>query len=230
MPIRATSAKSAWWTRSGDPTITLSIKNGKGPRGNPANPTAVTVASGQRAGTIDCAARRRLCRAQLDGWNQANNLVLALMFGAIVFYAINLAKRKDIFLAFPGLDAVDEAIRAGHGTGVSRCCMMTGAHDMNDPSTIAAADYPGTRRRRKPPPTKRNCWCRIEPITMAVCQEITKQAYMEAGNRICSRDDANFFYHQRSFSYSGGGRHHARRGNRRRTFMGSYFAGIAAAD
>ena len=68
-------------------------------------------------------------------WNQLNNLVLALMFGGIVFYAINLAKRKEIFLRrIPGLDAVDEAI--GRATELGKPILyMTGAHDMNDPST-----------------------------------------------------------------------------------------------
>jgi hypothetical protein len=43
-------------------------------------------------------------------WNQMNNLVLALLFGGIVFYAISTARKREIFLRrIPGLDAVDEA-------------------------------------------------------------------------------------------------------------------------
>jgi len=72
-------------------------------------------------------------------WNQVNNLLLALLFGGIVFYAISTAKKREIFLRrIPGLDAVDEAI--GRATEFGQAILyLTGAHDMSDPSTIAAA-------------------------------------------------------------------------------------------
>ena len=41
-----------------------------------------------------------------------------------------------------------------------------------------------------------------EPITMAVCQEITKQAYLEAGKPDLFKEDANFFITSDQFSYT----------------------------
>jgi hypothetical protein len=78
-------------------------------------------------------------------WNQVNNLVLALMFGGIVFYAINLAKRKEIFLRrIPGLDAVDEAI--GRATELGKPILyMTGGARHERPFDHRRRRHPGAR-------------------------------------------------------------------------------------
>ena len=158
-------------------------------------------------------------------WNQLNNLMLALLFGGVVFYAINLAKRKDIFLRrIPGLDAVDEAI--GRATELGKPVLyMTGAHDMNDPATIAAAIILGRVAKKAASYETELLVPHREPITMAVCQEITKQAYMEAGKPDLFKDDANFFITSDQFSYTAAvDGIMLRRKPAANFFMGSYFA------
>jgi hypothetical protein len=128
--------------------------------------------------------------------------LLALLFGGIVFYAIGTARKREIFLRrIPGLDAVDEAI--GRATELGKPILyLTGAHDMSDPSTIAAAVILGRVAKRTAAYETDLLVPHRDPITMAVCQEITKQAYLEAGKPDLYKDDSNFFITSDQFSYT----------------------------
>ncbi|MEP7151155.1 MAG: fibronectin type III domain-containing protein [Nitrospira sp.] len=219
-------AKAAWWTRPGPPGDHLYfIKNGKGIELKPGQAYAVTVAAvnGQERSIAQPVVASP--EPNWINWNQLNNLVLALLFGAVVFYAINLAKRKEIFLRrIPGLDAVDEAI--GRATELGKPVLyMTGAHDMNDPATIAAAIILGRVAKKAASYETELLVPHREPITMAVCQEITKQAYLEAGKPDLFKDDANFFITSDQFSYTAAvDGIMLRRKPAANFFMGSYFA------
>jgi hypothetical protein len=158
-------------------------------------------------------------------WNQINNLLLALLFGGIVFYAISVAKRRDIFLRrIPGLDAVDEAI--GRSTELGKPILyLTGAHDMSDPSTIAAAVILGRVAKRAAGYETDLLVPHRDPITMAVCQEITKQAYLEAGKPDLFKEDSNFFITTDQFSYTAAvDGIMLRKKPAANFFMGAYFA------
>ncbi len=219
-------AKAAWWTRPGLPGDHLYfIKNGKGIELKPGQAYAVTVAAvnGQERSIAQPVVASP--EPNWMNWNQLNNLVLALLFGGVVFYAINLAKRKEIFLRrIPGLDAVDEAI--GRATELGKPVLyMTGAHDMNDPATIAAAIILGRVAKKAASYETELLVPHREPITMAVCQEITKQAYLEAGKPDLFKDDANFFITSDQFSYTAAvDGIMLRRKPAANFFMGSYFA------
>ena len=219
-------AKAAWWTSPGAPSDHLYVlKNGKGTDLKPGQPYAVTVAA--VTGEERSIASPLVASPEPNwmNWNQLNNLLLALLFGAVVFYAINLAKRKDIFLRrIPGLDAVDEAI--GRSTELGKPVLyMTGAHDMNDPATIAAAIILGRVAKKAASYETELLVPHREPITMAVCQEITKQAYLEAGKPDLFKDDANFFITSDQFSYTAAvDGIMLRRKPAANFFMGSYFA------
>ena len=218
--------KTAWWTRSGDPGDHLFLlKNGKGIELKATQSYAVTVAAVNGQERFIALPIVASPEPNWMNWNQVNNLVLALMFGGIVFYAINLAKRKEIFLRrIPGLDAVDEAI--GRATELGKPILyMTGAHDMNDPSTIAAAVILGRVAKKAAAYETELLVPHREPITMAVCQEITKQAYMEAGKPDLFKEDANFFITSDQFSYTAAvDGIMLRRKPAANFFMGSYFA------
>lgn len=219
-------SKSAWWTRSGDPNDhQFVIKNGKGVELNSDQHYAVSVASVNGQERLIAPPVVASPEPNWMNWNQINNLVLALMFGAIVFYAINLAKRKEMFLRrIPGLDAVDEAI--GRATELGKPVLyMTGAHDLHDPSTIAAAVILGRVAKKAASYETELLVPHREPITMAVCQEITKQAYLEAGKPDLFKDDANFFITSDQFSYTAAvDGIMLRRKPAANFFMGSYFA------
>ena len=218
--------KTAWWTRSGDPGDHIFLlKNGKGIERKATQSYAVPVAAANGQERVIALPIVASPEPNWMNWNQLNNLVLALMFGGVVFYAINLAKRKEIFLRrIPGLDAVDEAI--GRATELGKPILyMTGAHDMNDPSTIAAAVILGRVAKKAAAYETELLVPHREPITMAVCQEITKQAYMEAGKPDLFKDDANFFITSDQFSYTAAvDGIMLRRKPAANFFMGSYFA------
>jgi hypothetical protein len=219
-------AKATWWTRQADKTWhQYAIRNGKDAEIK--DGTTYTVAVALRKGE-DRAISPLLQAASAPNWfnwNQLNNLILALSFGGIVFYAISYAKRNEIFLRrIPGLDAVDEAI--GRATELGKPILyLTGAHDMSDPSTIAAAVILGRVAKRTAAYETELMVPHRDPITMAVCQEITKQAYLEAGKPDLFKEDSNFFITSDQFSYTAAvDGIMLRKKPAANFFMGSYFA------
>lgn len=219
-------AKVAWWVRPGDRGEHLfTIKNGKGVELKNGKSYVVTVAAVAGSERVFAPPVPAVPAANWINLNQLNNLILALLFGSVVFFAISQAKRKDIFLRrIAGLDAVDEAI--GRATELGKPVLyLTGAHDMSDPSTIAAAVILGRVAKRAASYETDLLVPHREPITMAVCQEITKQAYLEAGKPDLFKEDANFFITSDQFSYTAAvDGIMLRRKPAANFFMGSYFA------
>lgn len=219
-------AKRPWWTAPDARDHHLYyFKSGKG----------VTVTSGTAYTLAVAAVRGEQVVVSLPmsvvpepnwfNWNALNNLVAALAFAAVVLVSIRKAQRGPVFLRYiPGLDAVDEAI--GRATELGKPVMyLTGAHDMSDPSTVAAAVILGRVATRTAGYETDLMVPHRNPITMAVCQEITRQAYYEAGKPDLFREDANFFITSDQFSYTA-----SVDGIMLRTkpaanfFMGAYFA------
>jgi hypothetical protein len=195
--------KAPWWTRSAEASWhQFVIKSGKEIELKDGQAYAVTVAAIRgdlrKAGPI----LQAVPAPNWFNWNQSNNLFVALGFGALIFYTISHAKRKDVFLRrIAGLDAVDEAI--GRSTELGKPILyLTGAHDMSDPSTIAAAVILGRVAKKTAAYETELMVPHRDPITMAVCQEITKQAYLEAGKPDLFKDNSNFFITSDQFSYT----------------------------
>ena len=196
-------SKWPWWTRPGDSGMhQFTLKNGKGVELKNGNAYSITVAAVLNGDRVIATPVQATPEPNWVNWNQMNNLLLALLFGGIVFYAISTARKREIFLRrIPGLDAVDEAI--GRATELGKPILyMTGAHDMSDPSTIAAAVILGRVAKRTAAYETDLLVPHREPITMAVCQEITKQAYLEAGKPDLYKEDSNFFITSDQFSYT----------------------------
>ena len=219
-------SKWPWWTRPGAGDLhQFTLKHGKGVelKDGAVYQVALAVVSGeQRAYT---GAVQATPEPNWMNWNQVNNLFLALLFGGIVFYAISDARKREIFLRrIPGLDAVDEAI--GRSTELGKPILyLTGAHDMSDPSTIAAAVILGRVAKRAAGYETDLLVPHRDPITMAVCQEITKQAYLEAGKPDLFKEDANFFITTDQFSYTAAvDGIMLRKKPAANFFMGAYFA------
>jgi len=215
-----------WWTRPDRPEVhQFTVKNGKGIElkdGAVYTVTVAAVSGDDRAFAVPVAA---VPAPNWINWNQMNNLLLALLFGSVVFYAIRTAKRREIFLRrIPGLDAVDEAI--GRATELGKPILyLTGAHDMSDPSTIAAAVILGRVAKRAAAYETELLVPHRDPITMAVCQEITKQAYLEAGKADQFKEDSNFFITTDQFSYTAAvDGIMLRKKPAANFFMGAYFA------
>ena len=219
-------SKGAWWTRVAERTWhQYVIRNGKGVELKEGTVYSVTVAMRRGDDRAFGPLIQATPRANWFNWNQINNLILGLGFGGLVFYTIRHAKRNDIFLRrIPGLDAVDEAI--GRSTELGKPILyLTGAHDMSDPSTIAAAVILGRVAKRTAAYETELMVPHRDPITMAVCQEITKQAYLEAGKPDLFKEDSNFFITADQFSYTAAvDGIMLRKKPAANFFMGSYFA------
>ena len=119
---------------------------------------------------------------------------------------------------------MDEAI--GRATELGKPILyLTGAHDMSDPSTIAAAVILGRVAKRTAAYETDLLVPHRDPITMAVCQEITKQAYLEAGKPDLFKEDSNFFITSDQFSYTAAvDGIMLRKKPAANFFMGAYFA------
>lgn len=218
--------KWPWWTKpAGDDQHVFVIKNGKTVelKNGTAYAVAVAMVSGEQRVVSRVASA--VPEPNWFNWNQINNLFLAVLFGGIVFISIGIARRREMFLRrIPGLDAVDEAI--GRATELGKPVLyLTGAHDMSDPSTIAAAVILGRVAKRAAAYETELMVPHREPITMAVCQEITKQAYLEAGKPDLYKEDSNFFITSDQFSYTAAvDGIMLRKRPAANFFMGSYFA------
>ena len=218
--------KAAWWTRTVEKTWHQAmVRSAKGVEIKDDRPYAVAVATVQADRREFSPVQVATPEANWFNWNQLNNLIIAVSFCGLVFYTIHHAKRNNIFLRrIPGLDAVDEAI--GRATELGKPILyLTGAHDLHDPSTIAAAVILGKVAKRAALYETELIVPHREPITMAVCQEITKQAYLEAGKPDLFKEDANFFITADQFSYTAAvDGIMLRKKPAANFFMGAYFA------
>ncbi|MGE0645060.1 MAG: DUF6754 domain-containing protein [Nitrospira sp.] len=195
--------ETAWWTRDVDKTWHhVVVRSAKGLEITDGTTYAVAMATVHNDERIFSPVLVAVPSPNWFNWNQLNNLIIAVSFGGLVFYSISHAKRNEIFLRrIPGLDAVDEAI--GRATELGKPILyLTGAHDLHDPSTIAAAVILGKVAKRAALYETELMVPHREPITMAVCQEITKQAYLESGKPDLFKEDTNFFITSDQFSYT----------------------------
>ncbi len=218
--------KLPWWTRPGNPNDhQYDVKSGKGVELKTGTPYSLVVAVVKGADRAEAPAVQAIPGPNWINWNQMNNLLLVLLFGGVVFWSIKTARRREIFLRrIPGLDAVDEAI--GRATELGKPILyLTGAGDMSEPSTIAAAVILGRVGKRVAAYETQLMVPHRDPIVMAVCQEVTKQAYLEAGKPDAFKEDSNFFITGDQFSYTAAvDGLMLRRRPAANFFMGSYFA------
>ena len=224
-------SKLPWWTRPGKPDDHyFELKSGKGLELKNATPYMLTVAAVRGQERAEALAVQAVPGPNWVNWNQMNNLVLVLLFSGVVYWSIRTARirtanEQDIFLRrIPGLDAVDEAI--GRATELGKPILyLTGAGDMSEPSTIAAAVILGRVGKRIAAYETQLMVPHRDPIVMAVCQEITKQSYLEAGKPDAFKEDSNFFITTDQFSYTAAvDGLMLRKRPAANFFMGSYFA------
>ena len=219
-------AKLPWWTRPAKATDHYYVvKSGKGMELKNGDAYAFVVAAVRGEERSEAPAVRAVPGPNWINWNQLNNFFVVLIFGAVVVGSIQQAKRKEIFLRrIPGLDAVDEAI--GRATELGKPILyLTGAGDMSEPSTLAAAVILGRVSKRVALYETDLMVPHRDPIVMAVCQEITKQGYLEAGKPDAFKEDSNFFITTDQFSYTAAvDGLMLRKQPAANFFMGSYFA------
>lgn len=219
-------ARWPWWNRPAAAGAHLyEIKSNKQFQLKDGTPYIVTVAAVRGSERMEAKGVEAVPRPNWVNWNQLNNLVLVILFGGAVLGSIQRARRREIFLRrIPGLDAVDEAI--GRATELGKPILyLTGAGDMSEPSTLAAAVILGRVAKRVASYETDLLVPHRDPIVMAVCQEITKQSYLEANKPDAFKEDSNFFITTDQFSYTASvDGIMLRRKPAANFFMGSYFA------
>jgi hypothetical protein len=218
--------KGPWWSRPGPAAYHLfELKSSKDLELKDGEPYAVAVVRVLGDARAAAPAQQAVPAPNWFNSNQLNNLVLVLLFAAVVFGSIKAARRRETFLRrIPGLDAVDEAI--GRATELGKPILyLTGAGDMSEPATIAAAVILGRVAKRVAAYETDLLVPHRDPIVMAVCQEITKQSYLEAGKPDVFKEVSNFFITTDQFSYTAAvDGIMLRRKPAANFFMGSYFA------
>lgn len=219
-------AKLPWWTRPADQhDHYYALRSGKGIELTNGTTYAFTVSTVRGEQRADAPTVQAVPEPNWVNWNSMNNFLIVLLFGGVLVVSIHAARRRDIFLRrIPGLDAVDEAI--GRATELGKPILfLTGAGDMSEPSTLAAAVILGRVAKRVASYETDLLVPHRDPIVMAVCQEITKQAYLEAGKPDVFKEDSNFFITTDQFSYTASvDGLMLRKQPAANFFMGSYFA------
>lgn len=140
-------------------------------------------------------------------WNlfntaRLNVFLYMLSFSAIVLAFIQIARGRQLFIRrIPGLDAVDEAV--GRATEMGKpIFFLTGRNGMTDVSTVAATLILGEIAKKVATYDTSIKVPHTDPIVMAVCQEITREAYIAAGRPDAYRQDSNFYVTDDQFGYT----------------------------
>jgi hypothetical protein len=130
-------------------------------------------------------------------------LAFAIIFSALVMFFISLARKNpNLFIRhIPGLDAIEETI--GRATEMGKPILyLNGLSDMSSLSTIASTSILGKIARRVANYDSQIMVPCYDPIVMSVCQEVVREAYIEAGRPDAFKEDNIFFVTNDQFAYA----------------------------
>ncbi len=135
--------------------------------------------------------------------SKINILIFVVIFSFVIMFFISLARKNpDLFIRrIPGLDAIEEAI--GRATEMGKPILyLNGLDGMGSLSTIAATSILGKVARKVANyDSQIKVPCR-DPIVMSVCQEVVREAYLEAGRPDAYNQDNIFFITDDQFAYA----------------------------
>lgn len=132
-----------------------------------------------------------------------NNVLISFIYCMIVLFFIMQAKKgKELFIRkIAGLDAVDEAI--GRATEMGKPILyLTGLDALSNVSTIAAINILGQVAKKVADYDSKLINPNRDPVVMSVCQEVVKEAYMDAGRPDAYNPDNIFFVTDDQFSFT----------------------------
>jgi hypothetical protein len=142
-------------------------------------------------------------KGNIFNWSKLNNIILMIIFSAVVLWFIRHARKgKEFYLRkIAGLDAVEEAV--GRATEMGKTVLFIhGLGGMGDIATIASVNILGRIARKIAAYDATLKVTNIDPIVMAVSQEIVKEAYSEGGRPDAYRQDNIFYVAAQQFSYA----------------------------
>ncbi len=132
-----------------------------------------------------------------------NNVLLSFIYCLLVLLFITQAKKgRELFIRkIAGLDAVDEAI--GRATEMGKPILfLTGLDPLSNVSTIAAINILGQVAKKVADYDSKIINPHKDPVVMSVCQEVVKEAYMDAGRPDAYNPDNVFFVTEDQFSFT----------------------------
>lgn len=136
-------------------------------------------------------------------FHKLNNFILMLMMLVFVILFYHLAqKNPNMFIRkIPGLEAIDEAV--GRATEMGKPILyLTGYYDIGEISTISSVNILAHVAKKAAQYRSRiivpNKW----PVCMTVCQEVVRQAYVNAGRPEEYNPSDIFFIAGEQFSYT----------------------------
>lgn len=135
--------------------------------------------------------------------HKTNNLILTILCCGFVLLSIHRASRNpNLFIRkLAGLEAIDEAI--GRATEMGKPILYsTGYHDMDYVSTIASVNILSHVARKVADYDSRLIVPSKWSIAMTVCQEVVKEAYLNAGRPDAYNPADVWFIAGEQFSYT----------------------------
>ncbi|MBI4612796.1 MAG: hypothetical protein HY720_04225 [Planctomycetes bacterium] len=138
-------------------------------------------------------------------WNgsRMHVFLVAIALSALILVMISLARKHPNLLfvrRLPGLDAVDEAI--GRATEMGKPVLyLNGLLGLESVSTIASVSILGRLARRIAQYDSQILVPCYDPMVFPVCQEVVREAYMDAGRPDAFKEDSIFFVTNDQFSY-----------------------------
>jgi hypothetical protein len=130
-------------------------------------------------------------------------LIFVIFFSVLVMFFISLARKNpNLFIRhIPGLDAIEETI--GRATEMGKPILyLNGLYDMSMLSTIAATSILSKVARKVANYDSQIMVPCYDPIVMSVCQEVVREAYIEAGRPDAFKEDNIFFISSDQFAYA----------------------------
>ncbi|MBN1902982.1 hypothetical protein JW926_16785 [Candidatus Sumerlaeota bacterium] len=130
------------------------------------------------------------------------NIILIILFAIVITFILHAQRNPNLFLRkIPGIDAVDEAV--GRATEMGKPILYsTGYYDISELSTICSVNILAHVAKKVAQYDSRLIVPCKYPVAMTVCQEVVREAYINAGRPDAFNASDIFFIAGEQFSYT----------------------------
>lgn len=141
-----------------------------------------------------------------ENWFRTERLngmvILIALFLIVIIFILHVQRNPNVFLRkIPGIDAVDEAV--GRATEMGKPILYsTGYYDIYELSTICSVNILAHVAKKVAQYDSRLIVPCKWPVAMTVCQEVVREAYINAGRPDAFNPNDIFFIAGEQFSYT----------------------------